>query len=231
MRYFLLILLALLLPCPVFAGQLEEGTAAYDHHDYNTALKLLQPLADQGYAEAQFEIGRYYTFKSGHMDHEKAALWYKKSAEQDYNPAQYALCWLLLEKKDYQEAYFWLKVATRYYHSVGLNKTLSEIPSKLAKDQITAVDKRVKEWRPASAPTANNCSTVHAIDVAKSDPRLNFCAKEKYGCAFEATRSKQGWFITVTRLDEKGVKSLAVGSEDTVAVSYECNISGFHHGR
>lgn len=42
------------------AGPLEDGVAAYDRKDYATALRLLRPLADQGIAMAQFELGTIY---------------------------------------------------------------------------------------------------------------------------------------------------------------------------
>jgi TPR repeat protein len=42
------------------AGQLEDGVAAYQLGDYETAMQLLRPLAEQGNAEAQFTIGQMY---------------------------------------------------------------------------------------------------------------------------------------------------------------------------
>jgi uncharacterized protein len=35
------------------AGPVEDGNAAYQRGDYRTAVKVLQPLVDQGNADAQ----------------------------------------------------------------------------------------------------------------------------------------------------------------------------------
>ena len=42
---------------PAGAGPFEEGVAAYERGDYATALRLIQPLAIQGGAAAQFNLG------------------------------------------------------------------------------------------------------------------------------------------------------------------------------
>ena len=57
---FAAIVLLLSLAAPVAAGPLEDATAAYDRGDYATALRLLRPLADQGDASAQFNLGVMY---------------------------------------------------------------------------------------------------------------------------------------------------------------------------
>ena len=45
---------------PAVAGQFENATAAYERGDYATALQLLQPLAEQGDATAQYNLGIMY---------------------------------------------------------------------------------------------------------------------------------------------------------------------------
>lgn len=39
------------------AGPVEDAQTAYDHGDYATALRLWQPLAEGGNADAQFNLG------------------------------------------------------------------------------------------------------------------------------------------------------------------------------
>ena len=39
---------------------LDEGVAAYMRGDYETALKEFRPLAEQGYATAQYHLGNMY---------------------------------------------------------------------------------------------------------------------------------------------------------------------------
>ena len=50
----------------VFADPLEDGQAAYNRGDYTTALKLLRPLAEQGNANAQNNIG--WMYDQGHCN-------------------------------------------------------------------------------------------------------------------------------------------------------------------
>src|ERR1019366_2315963 len=54
------VLLALSFASPVAAGSLEDGEAAYNSGDYATALRLIRPLADQGLAAAQTNLGAMY---------------------------------------------------------------------------------------------------------------------------------------------------------------------------
>ena len=57
---FAAIVLLLSLAAPVAAGPLEDANAAYGRGDYATALRLLRPLADQGDADAQINLGFMY---------------------------------------------------------------------------------------------------------------------------------------------------------------------------
>ncbi len=63
-------------------GNLERAQAAYFCGDYQKALKLFEPLAEQGDARATFLIG--YMYEKGFdvdTDNAKAAEWYGRAAE------------------------------------------------------------------------------------------------------------------------------------------------------
>ncbi len=51
------VVFSLMLTGGAAAGPLEEGFAAYDRGDYATALRLFRPLAEQGDADAQYNLG------------------------------------------------------------------------------------------------------------------------------------------------------------------------------
>lgn len=90
--FMLFIMIAVILPVASFAGQLEDGTAAMDSGDYQTAYKLLYPLAEQGDPAAQDCIGAMYCEGLGvEKDEAMAAGWYEKAAVQGYAQAQNAL--------------------------------------------------------------------------------------------------------------------------------------------
>ncbi len=74
------------------AYQRGDFAAAFQRGDYATAIRELRPLAEQGVAEAQFNLGIMYN--NGHgvpQDYAKAVKWYRKAAEQGYAEAQHNL--------------------------------------------------------------------------------------------------------------------------------------------
>ncbi len=84
--------LALVFSTPALAGELEDGIAAYEEQEYRTALGLLQPLADQGIAQAQTYMGRMYDEGNGVViDDLQAIQWYRLAAEQRETEALFLL--------------------------------------------------------------------------------------------------------------------------------------------
>jgi TPR repeat protein len=74
------------------AGPLEDGANAGKRGDYATAMRLLRPLADEGNAQAQYNVGEMYENGWGRPhDNSAAAHWYQKAADQGYATAQMAL--------------------------------------------------------------------------------------------------------------------------------------------
>ena len=64
----MLMLIVALLMCsavPAVAGPFEDALAAYQKGDYVTALRLWQPLADQGAIPTLSTISVFYTKKAG----------------------------------------------------------------------------------------------------------------------------------------------------------------------
>ena len=76
------------LAAPAWAG-FAEGVAAFERRDYATALREFRPLAEQGHADAQFNLGlMYYKGQGVPQDHAEAMKWYRKAAEQGDADAQ-----------------------------------------------------------------------------------------------------------------------------------------------
>jgi hypothetical protein len=76
------IILSLLFSFSVFADW-EAGVDAYQAGDYKTALKEFRPLAEQGLADAQFNLALMYEHGEGVVqDYKKALKWYRLAAEQ-----------------------------------------------------------------------------------------------------------------------------------------------------
>lgn len=83
----------------------------------NAGIDLIVELAEQGFAKAQFKLGRYYHKGEGvPQNYEKAILWYTKAAEQGYGRAQNNLGILLYSQclgvpQNYEKAVEWLSKA------------------------------------------------------------------------------------------------------------------------
>ena len=77
------------------AADFQKGYEAHLKGDYISAIKEWGPLAAQGDAAAQFNIGNMFDFGKGVTeDNAQAVYWYSKSAEQGNANAQYALGWM-----------------------------------------------------------------------------------------------------------------------------------------
>src|SRR3990172_7889897 len=79
------------LTTPAGAG-FDEGMAAYQRGDYAAALREWLPLAQQGDAAAQHNLGAMYDNGEGvALDDAEAIKWYRMAAEQGYVEAQASL--------------------------------------------------------------------------------------------------------------------------------------------
>jgi uncharacterized protein len=100
----------------VAAGPLEDGLSAYKRGDFAAALSLLRPLADQGDASAQVQLGiMYRTGRGVARDPAEAAKWFRKAADQGLITAQSGLANMYEfgegVARDYGEAAKWYRKA------------------------------------------------------------------------------------------------------------------------
>jgi TPR repeat protein len=73
------VLLILLVGTPASSADFQKGYAAAQSGDYATALREWTPLAAQGDADAQFNLGIMYDNGKGVPEDYKTAMkWYKK---------------------------------------------------------------------------------------------------------------------------------------------------------
>ncbi len=103
------------LTAPAWAG-FDEGEAAYQRGDYATAIREWRPLANQGLADAQYNLGVMYRKGRGvPQDDAEAVKWYRKAAEQGHAVAQVSLGVMYGERRgvtqDYAEALQWWRKA------------------------------------------------------------------------------------------------------------------------
>ena len=98
------------------SADFQKGLTAYESGDYATALREWYPLAEQGHATAQTNLGVMYHYGKGvPKDHKTAAKWYRLAAEQGNADAQTNLGVMYTNgegvTRDYVYAYMWLNIA------------------------------------------------------------------------------------------------------------------------
>lgn len=101
--------------------QFEQGMTALMEGNYAEAYCLWKPLAERGYAEAQYHIGWLYANGNGlAVDIERALAWWMRAAAGGHADAEFAvgLAYTTGEgiKKDLDEAVKWYLAAARQGH-------------------------------------------------------------------------------------------------------------------
>ena len=108
-------------------GDYQAGMDAYQRGDYATALREWQPLAEQGQAVAQYQLGLLYANGQGlTKDDAKARQWYEKAAVQGHTEAQVNLGVLLMYarggQQDYKMAVYYLRLAANQGNDLAQRK-------------------------------------------------------------------------------------------------------------
>ena len=146
---------------------MEQGWAAYERGDYELAVELIRPYAEDGDPEAQFKLGRMYQEGQGvQKDHGEAAKWYRRSAEAGQPFAQNNLGVMYKHgrgvKQDNVQAYFWFSLASKYYlefEEMNLERARQNrqgVASKMTPDEISEAQDLVRIWSPT--PYADGAS-------------------------------------------------------------------------
>ena len=113
MKKLTILLLSIFISFSSYAD-FQDGRDAYIKGDYKTAFIEWQPLAEQGHAKAQYNLGLMYDNGEGVLKDDKEAVkWYRKAAEQGHAKAQYNLGVMYINGdgvlKDLSKAKYWTK--------------------------------------------------------------------------------------------------------------------------
>ena len=80
-------------------GMFKDAVAAYGNGDYEAALRLFRPLADQGNVSSQYNLGIMFSQgKGAPKDDVEAAKWYRLAADQGYANAQIKLGFIYIDR-------------------------------------------------------------------------------------------------------------------------------------
>ncbi len=128
------------------ADRFDAGVAANERGHYATALRAWLPMAEEGVAEAQNNVGHMYEKGLGvAQNYARAMQWYRRAAEQDLSEAKLNIGLLY---------YYGYGVATNHREAVSWFRAAaeSELPEAeymlgLAYEQGTGIDLDYREAR------------------------------------------------------------------------------------
>jgi uncharacterized protein len=126
------LIIGLLLVPPLGWADFQAGQDAYDRGDYQTALKILLPLAQQGADNAQNALGNMYALGEGVPQNDtEATKWYRRAADQGNGRAQFNLGVTYHQgigvQQDYTEAVRWYRLAIKNKHCCGAQINLGSL--------------------------------------------------------------------------------------------------------
>lgn len=85
--------------------EFEAGWELYQQGKFTRAIKVWEPLAESGHAEAQFNLSIMYEQGRGvDVDDAKAAYWSDKAVASEYPPALHNRALVMLARKNYEAA-------------------------------------------------------------------------------------------------------------------------------
>ena len=137
----------------VRAGPLEDGIAAYRSGDYATALRILRPLAEQGNAAAQLNLGSMYAHGQGvAQDYREAVKWYRLGAEQGNSTAQVFFGLMYSQGQgvvqDNLRAHMWLNLAASKLsgnEALGAAEGRKMIEKRMTTEQVVRAQEMAKQ--------------------------------------------------------------------------------------
>ncbi len=146
------VLLLAALAGTAIAGQFEDAISAYKRGDYAESVHLYRHAAEQGHADAQYNLGHMYYWSEGVLqDYAEAVKWYRLAAEQGYPYAQNNLG-ILYGKgegvpQDYAQAHMWFNLAAEHGHA-NAAKQRDIVAKRMTPTQIAEAQKLAREWKP-----------------------------------------------------------------------------------
>ncbi len=135
----------------------NAGVAAYKLGVYAMALREWRPLAEQGAANAQYNLGLMYRKGRGvRQDDAEAVGWYRKAAEQGYAKAQYNLGVMYDNgegvPQDDAQAHMWYNLAASSFppgeDRDEAVKNRDTVAKKMTPAQKSEAQKLAREWKP-----------------------------------------------------------------------------------
>lgn len=144
------------------AGPLEDARSAYMRGDYATAMALLKPLADEGQAKAQYNVGLMYNLGQGvPQNYPEALKWFNRSAEKGDAQAMYGLATMFGRgegvPQNYVQAHMWYNLAASRFPAdqqarrEKATKGRDLVSLRMTPAQIAEAQSLASKWKPKIA--------------------------------------------------------------------------------
>ena len=175
----------------------DAGLKAYDAGDFATALREWKPLAEQGDAGAQINLGLMYRNGQGvAQDYKQAVKWYRRAAWQGDAKAQFDLGVIydsgLGVMQDYKQAFKWYRKAAEQ----GVAIAQTTLGFRYKKGTGVLSDKVLAHmWLNVAVANGDGFSAqdrariekeMTAAQVAEAQKLARQCMKKKFkGCGYE----------------------------------------------
>ena len=137
----------------------EKGIRQYRPDNAAAAVRELQPLAEQGDADAAFKLGSlYYQGLGVPQDHREAVKWLRAAAEQGHTFAQVTLGTLYAEgvqgmmEKDYPQALMWFIFAAAKGDMEAF-QLRDNLANRMTPVQIEEAQRMAREFKPQQVHT------------------------------------------------------------------------------
>ena len=97
---------------PLSAQSVTAGITAWQHSDYEGAVRIWRPLAEKGDPDAQFNLAQAYRLGRGvPINLAMAQTWLKRAALQGHVDAETTLGLLMFQNNNRSLGIYWLKAA------------------------------------------------------------------------------------------------------------------------
>jgi uncharacterized protein len=132
-----------------WSADFQKGVDAFDRGDYATALKEWTPLAEQGFAKVQHNLGVMYRNGQGVPQDDKTAVkWFTLAAEQRDVRAQTYLGLMYANgdgvPQDYVRAHMWFNLSASIGHENAI-KGRDIVANLMTPADISAAQKLARE--------------------------------------------------------------------------------------
>ena len=141
---------------PAEIAEVQEMEREWKPKRQSAQVSWYRKGADQGFADAQYNLGIMYANGRGiPQDYVQAHKWLNLAADQGYATAQFNLGFMYAQGRgvpqDYVQAHMWLNLAAVNGDADAINN-LDFVAAKMTPAQIAEAQKMAAEWKPKPEP-------------------------------------------------------------------------------